>query len=227
MDIVLYELVGRFDRRLSPYCWRTRIALAHKGLRFETRPTRFTEISGICGGGHSTVPVLQDGDRVVGDSFRIANYLDRAYPDRPSLFVDSGGLDLALFLHHWTFRTLHPRIFALIVFDLLEALAEEDRGYFRHSREKRYGRSLEEIASESGAGLKSLRHSLQPARDMLEDRMYFGGDRPSYAYYVLFGSLQWPRLCSPVRLLEDDDPVNAWFERCLCLADRTHRLAGE
>ena len=35
MAIVLYDLVGRDDRRF----WRTRIALAHKGLEHEARPT--------------------------------------------------------------------------------------------------------------------------------------------------------------------------------------------
>ena len=43
MAITLYELVGRDDLRFSPYCWRTRFALAHKGLEFETVPVRFAD----------------------------------------------------------------------------------------------------------------------------------------------------------------------------------------
>ncbi len=37
------------------------------------------------------VPIIQDGDNVVNDSFAIAQYLERTYPDRPSLFGGPGG----------------------------------------------------------------------------------------------------------------------------------------
>ena len=38
MAITLYDLAGaETDRRFSPFCWRTRMALAHKGLAFEAR----------------------------------------------------------------------------------------------------------------------------------------------------------------------------------------------
>jgi hypothetical protein len=40
----LYELAGADEnRRFSPYCWRIRMALAHKGLDVECIPWRFTE----------------------------------------------------------------------------------------------------------------------------------------------------------------------------------------
>ena len=40
----LYELVGTDPaRRFSPFCWRSRMALAHKGLDAEVVPWRFTE----------------------------------------------------------------------------------------------------------------------------------------------------------------------------------------
>ena len=78
MTIVLYDLVGRGDLRFSPNCWRSRMALAHKGLECEARPVRFTEIASICGGTQQTLPVLQDGDRVIGDSWPIAGYLEGA-----------------------------------------------------------------------------------------------------------------------------------------------------
>ena len=39
MAIKLYDLAGaEDDRRFSPYCWRTKMALKHKGLEFETAP---------------------------------------------------------------------------------------------------------------------------------------------------------------------------------------------
>ena len=44
MAITLYDLCGADPaRRFSPYCWRTRLALAQKGLATETIPWRFTD----------------------------------------------------------------------------------------------------------------------------------------------------------------------------------------
>src|SRR5215471_831458 len=87
MTIAPYYLAGaEADRRFSPFCWRTRMALAHKGLVVETVPWRFTEKAKLPQPNAGRVPVIVDGDRVVHDSTAIADYLEEHYPDRPSLF---------------------------------------------------------------------------------------------------------------------------------------------
>ena len=87
MTLRLYDLAGADpNRRFSPYCWRIRLALAHKRLPVETIPWRFTEKAEIAPSGSKTVPVLVDGDRWIADSWTIANYLEDTYPDSPSLF---------------------------------------------------------------------------------------------------------------------------------------------
>src|SRR6266446_7829836 len=59
MAIKLYDLAGaETDRRFSPYCWRARMALAHKGLEVETIPWRFAEKDAIAFSGQGRVPVL-------------------------------------------------------------------------------------------------------------------------------------------------------------------------
>src|SRR3954447_20927262 len=86
MAIKLYDLAGADDdRRFSPYCWRVKMALAHKGLQVESFPWRFTEKDTIAFSGQKHVPVIVDGNRFVSDSWAIAMYLDEAYPDRPML----------------------------------------------------------------------------------------------------------------------------------------------
>ena len=41
----LYELVGRDpEKGFSPFAWRIKMALAHKGLSYESVPLHFTEI---------------------------------------------------------------------------------------------------------------------------------------------------------------------------------------
>jgi hypothetical protein len=86
VTIRLFDLAGAgSNRRFSPYCWHTKLALAHKGLTVEAIPWHFTDKDAIAMSGQGRVPVLLDGDKVVSDSWTIAEYLEDAYPDRPSL----------------------------------------------------------------------------------------------------------------------------------------------
>ena len=73
MSMRLYDLAGADPNlRFSPFCWRTKSALAHKGLAVETIPWRFTEKNAIAFSGSERVPVLVDGDKAVPDSWTIA-----------------------------------------------------------------------------------------------------------------------------------------------------------
>src|SRR5438477_13031258 len=90
MAIKLYDLAGtEDDRRFSPYCWRVKMALKHKGLDFETVPWRFTEKDAIATYKSTTVPVLVDGTNSVYDSWAIDVYLEEVIPSRPSLYNGS------------------------------------------------------------------------------------------------------------------------------------------
>src|ERR1700684_3172728 len=70
MSIIMHDLAGTDpELRFSPYCWRTRFALAHKGLPVETVPWRFTEREALAFSGQAKVPVIQDEGRIVFDSW--------------------------------------------------------------------------------------------------------------------------------------------------------------
>lgn len=224
MSIILYDLVSADARRFSPNCWRSAMALAHKGLQWESRATLFTEIPAI-GGGHRTVPVLEDDGALVGDSWAIAEHLEVRYPERPSLFGGATGKALARFVQNWTIAAMHGPIFRMIVADIHAMLADADKAYFRESREKRLGCTLEEAQAQREAVLPVFRDGLAPLRLTLQAQPFLGGERPGYADFLPFGALQWARMISPYRLLENDDPVLAWFGRCLDLYDGLGRRA--
>ncbi|WP_315750054.1 MULTISPECIES: glutathione S-transferase family protein [unclassified Bradyrhizobium] len=216
MAVKLYELVGTdAGRPFSPYCWRTRMALAHKGLSADTIPWRFTEKSAIAPHGSEKVPVMLDGDRAVADSWAIANYLEDTYPDRPSLFGGAGGRAMACFLNAWGDIAIVGGIFPLIIADIPKNLAAEDADYFRKSREARFGKSLEEVMASRDQAVIGFRRSLEPLRQTLKTQAFIGGDTPDYADYIVFGGFQWARVVSPFRLLEESDSVHAWRERLL------------
>ena len=224
MTMLLYELVGQDpERPFSPHCWKAVMALEHKGLAYHTVPTAFTAIPGIEGGIHKTVPVLRDGETIVSDSFTIAQYLERRYPDRPSLFGGAGGEAMARFVERWSQTIVHTQMTTLIVKDIHDILGSEDQTYFRSSREARLGKPLEELLAGRDDRLAGFRASLEPLRSMLAYQPFIGGETPLFADYIVFGAFQWARVASPFRLLAEDDVVAAWFERCLDLHEARGR----
>jgi glutathione S-transferase len=69
MVLKLYDLAAADqERRFSPYCWRTKMSLAHKELEVETIPLRFTEKDAIAFSGQGRIPILVDGEKTVADS---------------------------------------------------------------------------------------------------------------------------------------------------------------
>jgi glutathione S-transferase len=226
MGLQLYDLAGAEpERRFSPYCWRIKMALAHKGLPFDTIPWRFTDKDAIAFSGQGRVPVLVDGDHVVFDSWTIATYLEDGYVDRPSLFRGEGGRAVTRFVNTWTDGVLVGGIARLIVTDILAHLDEKDRAYFRRTREERFGTTLEKVTADRDTNVLAFRKSLEPMRAVLGAQPYLGGSVPAYADYVVFGCFQWARCISPFPLLFKDDPVWAWRDRLLSAFDGLARKA--
>jgi glutathione S-transferase len=226
MTIRLYDLAGADPNlRFSPYCWRAKLALAHKGLEIETIPWRFTEKDAIAFSGQDRVPVLVDGDKTVADSWAIACYLDDAYPDRPSLFGGTAARAPTRFLNNWADTVMNPGIVPLVVLDIFKQIHAKDRDYFRASREKRFGMSLEALAADRDQRVAAFRQSLTPVRTTLTAQPYLAGDRPAYPDFIVFGGFQWARCISSFPLLEADDPIVPWRERMLDAYDGLARRA--
>ena len=218
MSILLYDLCGADeDRRFSPYCWRTKMALKHKGLDFETEPVRFGTFDKIAFSGRNLIPVLVDGDTTVGESFDIACYLEDAYPDRPALFGGAIGRAEARFLNSWADTVMVPAGAPLYVFDIFGHLHDDDKAYFRETREKRFGTTLEQFCSNLEAKAEAFRKILTPLRTTLAVQDFVCGDTPAYGDFILFGPLAGSRTVSAFKQLEPDDPVHAWRGRMMDL----------
>jgi glutathione S-transferase len=218
MTIILYDLCARDQAsRFSPHCWKVKMALAHKGIPYETRPTPFSKIKEIGGGFSRTVPVIDDGGHLVRESFDIAVYLEEKYPDRPTLFAGEGGRAEARFIESWQIITLHPPLFNMIVTDIHARLGDSDQELFRATREKFFGKKLEEMSAGREERIAAYRESLAPIRLTLKRQPFIGGQSPLFADYILFGAFQWARIMSPFPILAEDDPIKAWVERCLDL----------
>jgi glutathione S-transferase len=219
MAITLYDLAGvEADRRFSPFCWRTKMALAHKGLDVETVPWRFTEKDKLPTPNDGRVPVIIDGGKVVHDSTAIADYLEEHYADRPSLFPGTAARGLSKFVQNWTETVLQVGLIRLVLLDIHNHIGPQDQEYFRQSRESRFGgMSLEDVVKDRDSRLPAFRASLDPLRRTVERQPFLCGEAPAYADYIVFGAFQWARSVSDFELVTADDPIFAWRGRLLDL----------
>jgi glutathione S-transferase len=211
LAILMYDLAGAdSELRFSPFCWRTRFAVAHKRLELRTIPWRFTEKDAIAEFGTERVPVILDNGKGVHDSWHIAEHLEAAYPDRPSLFDGPTGRGLARFISNWTDITLHPLIARWKVNDIFAVIHERDREYFRASREARFGRTLEGLATAALDAAEGFDNALAPLRATLERQRYITGEAPFYADYIVCAAFQWISALNPHEWCDANDPITRW-----------------
>lgn len=188
------------------------MALAHKGIAFESVPVPFTKVAGVETGEGRTVPVLRDGDDVIQDSYNIALHLEGKYPDAPSLFNGEGGKALTRFVTGWSQSQVHPVVYRLIIMQIHNSLAPDDKAHFRTTREERLNMTLEEFSASRGASATDLQNALVPLETMLASQPFIGGETPLFADYVVFGAIQWCRVFKGQSLMKKDSKAAAWFE---------------
>jgi glutathione S-transferase len=211
MTLTMYERIGHEGRRPSPYSWRIRYALAHKGVEPEYRHVRFADVGTIRAlSGQHFVPILTDGDRVIHDSWNIACYLEDNFPDRPSLFGGAGGRGVTRLLNHWADNTLGTAIRRLIAAEFILCLDAGDRAYYRSSREAVFGCSLEEYCADRPRWRAEFASVTAPLERTLSEQPYLGGVSPTYADYVVFSMFQYARLGCPDDFVAEGTALRRW-----------------
>ncbi len=215
MALTLYELCGPHDVRYSQFSWRTRLALAHKGLTYEAIGVRISDKSSLAFSRQEKVPVLIDGEQVIADSWAIAEHLEATHAHQPSLFGCEIGKGVSRFVNAWTDRQIIPRLAPLMMVDVVNRLDKEDATHLRQQIEGVFGKGLEELSADRETKVGALRKLLDPARAILRQQPFLCGNNPAYADYVLFSVFQWCRIMSAFDPLENDKPLAEWRERVL------------
>lgn len=213
MTLQLYERAGAYDLRVSPYCWRARLALEHKGLRAESIPIAYFETKKVPFRDVGNLPVLSDNGRKVEGTWEIAAYLDEAYPEHPTLMGCPEARALSRFMGSWADNVLIPGLMRVVLPDFLQRLHVKDREYYRQSREAWVGTTVERMRANRTAYLSDLCCSLAPLRSALSVQDYLGGEAPSYADYVPYTAFVWAWFASQQPVLAEDDPLQAWLTR--------------
>jgi glutathione S-transferase len=86
----LYELDNVEGEVISPFVWRIKFALQHKGISYDSVPVGFFDLRRI---GHRvgepgtlmTLPIVEYAGTFLSESWVIAEWLDEAFPDHPRL----------------------------------------------------------------------------------------------------------------------------------------------
>jgi glutathione S-transferase len=214
MSLIFHERVGLNGRRISPFSWRIRYALAHKGLDPVVIETRFADVERIRAlSGQNFVPVIEDDGKIVHDSWSIACHLEDTYPDRPSLFGGPIGRGTARLVNIWSdtvlSRSMRPQIYA----DFVRCIDADGAAYFRASREAQLGMTLEEYCAGRDELLPALLESFAPLERTLSEQPFLAGPEPAYVDYVVFSVFQWARVGSPRDVLagaQNAGGLRAW-----------------
>ena len=214
-----YDLSGADNKRFSPFGWRVRMSLAHLSMEENTEVelVTFSQKDKLEFSGQELVPVLCDNNAIISDSWRIAEYLETNYTNQPTLFSSPTNKANEKFVSSWVDSQIHPLIAKCVVKDILDVIDPNDRGYFRRSREERFGMPIDEIVANREETRALLKRTLFPVRKVLEFNPFLGGTSASFADYSLFGAIMWARITSSFDILEEHDPIIDWRERMLDL----------
>ncbi|HWI39052.1 MAG TPA: glutathione S-transferase N-terminal domain-containing protein [Burkholderiales bacterium] len=216
--IQLWELKGKDGRRYSAYSWRTKMALKHKGLDWDSHPVLMSDKQTIAFSGGKTVPIIKDGETVVRDSWKIAEYLEGQYPEK-SLFGGPIGHGVTQTFNMWVDRVLIAMTMPVIVCDLHERVDPGDQAYFRAQFEGYLKSTLEEARGRRQEFASRLARQLEPMQAALKRQPFMCGSAPAYGDYILFSVFQWARIASPQDIFNNSDPLYVWRERMLDLYD--------
>lgn len=218
--IIIYDLNLVTGATISPFCWQAKYAVAHKGLDMELSEGGFTSLSARTGGRTDFHPGISDGDEFVFESlrsgdFQVADYLDRAYPDRPMLFKNADHRNFVRFLDNWLWLTAIKPWFRCYILDYHDLSMPEDRPYVRESRERDFlgGQTLEAAQAGREERLPEVVPTLEPLRELLRENKWLGGDAPDFADYAALSIFLWAASVARTPPLPDNEPLRDWFER--------------
>jgi glutathione S-transferase len=213
LAITFYDLVDKHGSRYSPYGWRVRMALAHKGLDVTVELCWHSDKKKLAFSGQHLVPVLVDGGKPVNDSWNIACHLDDAYPDRPMLMDGAQGRSFARFLNTWMDSIIGRPLVRSLYLDILQSLhPQADAQEFRRRREERNGASLEALHANRANDFAQINRAMLPLNELLRQQPFVSGGAPAYVDYIVFGTLQMPRVLGIEPLEAQQDGVMRWRE---------------
>lgn len=211
--IKFFDLALSHGATISPFVWATKYAIAHKGLEMEVVPGGFTGIMERTGGKSERLPAIVDDGEWVLDSWLIAEHLDAKYPDRPTLIGDPSVKVLTQFLETWLWQTAISPWMTCYLKNYRDWSVPEDHAYVTESRERMFGRKIEDIVAGREDRLPQVPPKLELLRGILKEHKWLGGESPNYADYRALAVFLFCASVADTPPLTADDPLRDWIDR--------------
>lgn len=211
--IIFYDLQLSTGATISPFVWATKYAIAHKGLEMEIVPGGFTGILERTGGKSERLPAIVDDGQWVLDSWLIAEYLDAKYPDRPTLIGDPSVKVLGQFTESWLWQQAISPWMTCYLKSYRDLSHPHDHQYVTESRERMFGRKIEDIVVGREDRLPTVPPNLELFRQTLRQHPWLGGDSPNYADYRALSVFLFCASVADTPPLTEDDPLRDWIDR--------------
>ncbi|KAJ3553872.1 hypothetical protein NM688_g3391 [Phlebia brevispora] len=162
--IILYDIPGNAPecKAWSPNTWKVRLALHYKGLPMKTQWVEYPDIEALYrklglqaletkdnGDPYYCLPIIHDPstNTTISESFVIVQYLEKTYPNTPTLLPPGTLAFHAAFLSDWMVELQYPT-FRIACSAVWKRLNTRSQRYYRTTREKDLGVKLEEVSSE-------------------------------------------------------------------------------
>jgi len=228
--LIFYDLHNAEGQCWSPNLWKVRLALRYKKIPFETVWLDYPQIKPTIGKhcqqdrDAPELPTIQHGDTWVYESFSIIQYLEKAYPDTPSLLYPSFET-ISFFEKYYTsilFESTRKHLLPLCP----SILAPPGSEYFKRTRKEKFGMPLEEYGK--GAGVQDWKASLGIVVNQLaETGAYVYGEKVSFADILIASILLWMHKLNPQILADtfamypgkEGEAFKAWYDGLKPLAD--------
>ncbi|KXN83380.1 hypothetical protein AN958_01517 [Leucoagaricus sp. SymC.cos] len=210
--ITFYDLAANGPKTWSSNPWKTRYVLNYKQLPYRTIYVEFPDVPRVSkeagirpssfkpdGSTNFTIPAIVDDATGVAlsDSYKIAEYLDKQYPDTPKAFPPGTEALQAAFYQY--FYELVKPLASIRVPLIPNILNEPSAEYYNRTREVMFGRPLSQVMP-VGEELEKIWEKVTMAFDLLNDwyekssGKFLVGDQPSNGDFVVGGILQGTRI---------------------------------
>ncbi|KAF5341601.1 hypothetical protein D9758_014088 [Tetrapyrgos nigripes] len=199
--IIFYDFPSK-NGSWNAFALRIRLALNYKGLPFETVWVEYPDVeatlkaAGIppttkwpdSGKPRYTLPAIVDPSTgtALADSLAIAEYLDKAYPDKP-LLMPSNTRALQVAFEEAVPSSIGP-LFQFILIKLCDVVNPASEEYFRRTRASLFGKSVEDLVPKGESvkvEWKKVEDGFGKIAGWMKEDKFIMGDTASFADFVI------------------------------------------
>ncbi|GAA5905569.1 uncharacterized protein JCM6883_005371 [Sporobolomyces salmoneus] len=217
----LYVLVGHHGGpQYSPTVFKAMLSLYHKQVQFEVKELVWTELRAkkeAWKTDRPTLPALELANgTVIGDSDKIAEWLDEQYPDKPSLFVPDvpssevspGSLQLAKNYFKYINSTFgSPALLGTPFSPFFSSIANGILGLIKADKDRVYFTSDTKLGVQDGwsklqkldrdQSIRQAKTFVKPLESLLKSSKFLNGENPGIVDYTLWGRYAFQRVADP------------------------------